>query len=105
MNMLEVVEPVVEEELDTSSWSQLDEFEYKSLEPIGDYDENDVVVSNLAVVEDVEQLELLEGYQSHDNDDYFTDSEDENSKARISRLVRGKPWQDMVGGVITFEVG
>ncbi|KAL5763290.1 hypothetical protein ACOSP7_019554 [Xanthoceras sorbifolium] len=96
---------VVEQELETLSWSHLDEFKYEPLEPIGDYDENDLTVSNLAVTEDVELLKLFEGYQPHDNDEYFTDSEDESSEVRISRLVRGKPWQEMVGGVITFEVG
>ncbi|KAH7576985.1 hypothetical protein JRO89_XS01G0187100 [Xanthoceras sorbifolium] len=45
---------VVKEELETLSWSQLEEFEYEPLEPIGDYDENDLVVSNLSIAEDVE---------------------------------------------------
>ncbi|KAL5861013.1 hypothetical protein ACOSQ4_002309 [Xanthoceras sorbifolium] len=45
---------LLEEELETLSWSQLEEFEYEPLEPIGDYDENDLVVSNLSIAEDVE---------------------------------------------------
>ncbi|KAL5793716.1 hypothetical protein ACOSP7_002310 [Xanthoceras sorbifolium] len=45
---------VVKVELETLSWSQLEEFEYEPLEPIGDYDENDLVVSNLSIAEDVE---------------------------------------------------
>ncbi|TXG46980.1 hypothetical protein EZV62_026274 [Acer yangbiense] len=62
----------------------------------------------VAVVEDEDvsvNLELMEGYQSKSDDEYFSESEDEKPEAKIARLMKGNPFKKIVGGHIEFEVG
>ncbi|TXG53121.1 hypothetical protein EZV62_022290 [Acer yangbiense] len=62
----------------------------------------------VAIVEEEDvcvNLELMEGYQSKSDDEYFSESKDEKPKAKIARLMKGNPFKKMVGGHTEFKVG
>ncbi|TXG61429.1 hypothetical protein EZV62_012792 [Acer yangbiense] len=50
-------------------------------------------------------LELFEGYNSHPDDEFVSDSEVENMDAKIARLVKTNPFKQLLGTPIEFEVG
>ncbi|KAK1557571.1 hypothetical protein Q3G72_027259 [Acer saccharum] len=49
-------------------------------------------------------LELFEGYNSHPDDEFVSDSEAENMDAKIARLVKTNPFKQLLGTPIEFEI-
>ncbi|KAL5803156.1 hypothetical protein ACOSQ4_031461 [Xanthoceras sorbifolium] len=48
---------------------------------------------------------LHSGYQSRENDEFFSDSEMENVEGKIAKLINDNPLNQIVGGEIRFVIG
>ncbi|KAK1587071.1 hypothetical protein Q3G72_009219 [Acer saccharum] len=55
--------------------------------------------------DDGEVHDLFEGYQSKSDDEYYIDSGDEVSGAKLARVMKSNPFKQLVGCPIRFEVG
>ncbi|KAK2658264.1 hypothetical protein Ddye_004797 [Dipteronia dyeriana] len=56
----------------------------------------------------MEVFEVVIHYETtvHDVDDeFFSDSDEENNKAKLARLIDGNPFKQITGGEIEFKVG
>ncbi|KAK2644364.1 hypothetical protein Ddye_019559 [Dipteronia dyeriana] len=58
--------------------------------------------------DNIVDLELFEGYQSHEDDEFFSDSNEQNNKAKLARLIDCNPFKQITGdhaiqGGINFD--
>ncbi|KAL5861171.1 hypothetical protein ACOSQ3_002484 [Xanthoceras sorbifolium] len=62
-----------------------------------------VVVSE--EVEDSDNHQLFEDYQSNNSDVFNNDSEKESPQSMMDKMMKGKPFRQMIEGAIKFVVG
>ncbi|TXG57121.1 hypothetical protein EZV62_018434 [Acer yangbiense] len=108
--------PNVNHELLVDNYQNLEwsDFEENELNYLGDnegggFEGDDIQEVGSEAVEqehdNIVNLELFEGYQSHEDDEFFSDSDEENNKAKLAKLIDGNPFKKITGGEIEFKVG
>ena len=50
-------------------------------------------------------MALFNGYESRSDDDYFSNSDQENNKKWLDKLIEGIPFERQMGSEIKFFVG
>ncbi|TXG72701.1 hypothetical protein EZV62_001280 [Acer yangbiense] len=91
-------------------WSDFEENELNYLDDNegGGFEGDDIQEMGSEVVEqeddNIDNLKLFEGYQSHEDDEFFGDSDEENNKAKLARLIDSNLFKQITGGEIEFKV-
>ncbi|KAL5846134.1 hypothetical protein ACOSQ3_009658 [Xanthoceras sorbifolium] len=67
--------------------------------------EDNEIVGDINEVDNNDNLQLFEGYQSKEDDEFISDSDTELPEAKIAKLVKGNPFKQMISGEIYFRVG